>query len=274
MRHSPFHNTWNGECRFYEEAIMSGNGTRKQAVAYSQNPEANELFLKAREYFNKGGTLANARKAIKLYEQAVKADPKFALAFVELSRAWMTLGFSNPDGMTNKELLPHAKAAALEAVALDQKMADAHLALAGIYYSIEFDWEQAEREYKLALQLAPSSADAHGSYAAYLGSMGRFDEALTEAKKADELLPSQGADFVLARIHYDMHRYDEATAYIKRSLKEKGNMLGHFLLGFIYVGQQKYDEAIAEFKIDVGNNAGALAALTYAYAMGGKKTRR
>jgi hypothetical protein len=77
----------------------------------TRNIKANELFLKAREYFNKrdprtGGALAIAREAIALYEQAVKADPQFALAFVELSRAWMTLGFSNPDGMTNKELLP------------------------------------------------------------------------------------------------------------------------------------------------------------------------
>ena len=175
-------------------------------IIYSQNPEANEFFLKAREYFNKrgprtGGDLANAREAIRLYEQAVNADPKFALAFVELSGAWMTLGYSNPDGMTNKELLPHAKAAALTAVALDQNMADAHLALGGIYYSIEFDWEGAEREFKLAIQLAPDSADAHGSYAAYLSAMGRFDEALAEANKVDELMPSQATDFVLARIH-------------------------------------------------------------------------
>ena len=94
---------------------MSGNETQKQAVVYSQSPEANELFLKAREYIARshpdtGGTLANAREAIKLYEQAVKAGPKFALAFLEMSRAWVSLGFSNPDGMSNKELLPHAKA--------------------------------------------------------------------------------------------------------------------------------------------------------------------
>ena len=175
-------------------------------IIYSQNPDANELFLRAREYFNKsdprtGGTLANAREAIRLYEQAVKTDPKFALAFVELSRAWMGLGYSDPDGVTNKELLPHAKAAVLKAVALDKKMTDAHLALAGLYYSIEYDWEKAEREYKLAVQLAPNNATAHGSYAAYLGSMGRFDEALAEAKKADELMPSHATDFVLARIY-------------------------------------------------------------------------
>ncbi len=253
----------------------------KQATAeaiYSQNSEANELFLKGREYFNKSdprtdGTLANARKAIKLYEQAAKADPGFALAFVELSQAWVALGYSDPDGMTNKQLLPHAKAAALKAVALDKKMTDAHLALAGLYCSIEYDWEKAEREYKLAVQLAPNNATAHGSYAAYLGSMGRFDEALGEAKRADELVPSRATDFVLARIYYSMHRYDEAAEYSKLSLKREENLLGHFLLGFVYVAQQKHDEAIAEFKraVGFGNNAGALAALAYAYAMDGKK---
>jgi len=265
-----------GECRFCVEAVMSANKTQEQIVVYSQNPEANALFLKAREYFNKrdprtGGELANAREAIKLYEQAVKADPQFALAFLELSRAWVSLGYSEPDGITNKELLPHAKAAALKAVALDQNMVDAHLALAGLYYSIEFDWEKAEREFKLAIQLDPNNATAHGSYAAYLGSMGRFDEALAEAKKADGLMPSHDTDFVLARIYYSMHRYDEATEYSKRSVEKEENFLGHFLLGFVYVAQQKYGKAIAEFKIDVGNNAGALAALAYAYAMGGRK---
>jgi len=103
--------------------------------------------------------------------------------------------------------------------------------------------------------------------------MGRFDDALAEAKKADELMPSRATDFVLARTYYSMHRYDEAAEYSKRSVEKEENLLGHFLLGFVYVAQQKYDEAIVEFKraASFGNNAGALAALAYAYAMGGKK---
>src|SRR3972149_2993807 len=110
---------------------MSGNETQKQAVVYSQSPEANELFLKAREYIARshpdtGGTLANAREAIKLYEQAVKADPTFARAFLEMSRAWVSLGYSERNGITNKELLPRAQAAALHGVVLDQKMSAAH----------------------------------------------------------------------------------------------------------------------------------------------------
>jgi len=177
-----------------QTGAQSGNGTNTPAadsVTYSKNPEANDLFLRARDYFNKsdprvaGGKLANAREAIKLYEQAVKKDPNFALAYVELSRAWQRLGYSDPDGASNEEILPPARAALLKALALDNKLTEAHLALAALYFGADYDWEKAEREFKLALQLAPNNAGAHTSYAGYLGSMGRFDEALAEAKKAE-----------------------------------------------------------------------------------------
>ncbi len=107
------------------------------SAVYSQNPEANALFLKAREYSGKsdprtGGKLANAREAIKLFEQAVQKDPSFALAYVELSRAWLSLGYSDPDGATNEEILPPARAAAVKAVELDPKLPEAHLGLASL----------------------------------------------------------------------------------------------------------------------------------------------
>jgi Tfp pilus assembly protein PilF len=130
------------------------------AVVYSKNSEANALFLKAREYLAKsdprtGGKLANAREAIKLIEQAVEKDPSFALAYVELSRAWTSLTYSDPDGATNEEILPPARAAALKAVQLDPKLPEAHLGLASLAFSVDYDWDTAEREYKLALQLQP-----------------------------------------------------------------------------------------------------------------------
>jgi tetratricopeptide (TPR) repeat protein len=264
-----------------QASAQSTDETKRQATAavvYSQNAEANELFLKARDYYNKsnprtGGTLANAREAIKLYEAAVKRDPKFALAYVGLSRAWMRLGYSVPGGMTNKELLPHAKSAALKALELDKNLLDAHLVLAGIYFNIEFDWEKAEREYKLAVQLAPNDAAVHSGYATYLASMGRFDEAIVEAKKAGDLSQAPATDFALARIYYRMRRYDEALEYNRRSLNREESAISHFGLGFVYVAQQKYEGAIAEFKsaVAVDNNGGGLAALAYAYAMAGKR---
>ena len=253
-------------------------GTTAPAV-YSQNPEANELFLKAREFAKKGnprvrgGALANAREAIKLYQEAVKLDPKFALAYVEMSRAWLSLGYSDPDGMSNEQIIPPAKAALQKALELDDNLADAHLALASICFSLEYDWQKAESEYKRSLTLGPDNAAAHTSYAAYLGAMGRFDDAVAEANKAAELAPSAMADITLGRIYYSMRRYDQAVDYCQRSLKKEDNVLGHFFLGFIYVAQQKREEGIAEFQkaTTYSKNGGALAGLAYGYAVNGRK---
>ena len=103
--------------------------------------------------------------------------------------------------------------------------------------------------------------------------MGRFDEAVAEAKRAEELSPSRMTDIVLARIYYYMRHYDQAAEYCQKSLKKEENVLGHFFLGFIYVAQGKGDDAIAEFSkaTTFSKNGGALAGLAYGYAMSGRK---
>ena len=259
--------------------VGKSNSDATATTVYSPNQEANKLFLKAREFAKKGdprvpgGALANAREAIKFYEEAVKKDPQFALAYVEMSRAWLSLGYSDPDGLSTDQIVPPAKAALQKALALDNNLPDAHLTLASLCFNLDYDWPQAEAEYKRTLALRPGDAGAHTSYAAYLGSMGRFDEAVTEAKRSDELTPSRTTDIVLARIYYYMRRYDTAADYCQKSLKKEENVLGHFFLGFIYVAQQKGDDAIAEFRkaTTFSKNGGALAGLAYGYAMSGRK---
>jgi tetratricopeptide (TPR) repeat protein len=254
-------------------------GQTEAAVVYSRVPEANALFLKARAYYNnsdprvEGGKLSNAREAIKLYKLAVEKDPTFALAYVELSRAWLQLGYSDPDGLSNKEILPPARTALLKALELDNKLVDAHRGLAGLYYSADYDWEKAEREYKLALQLGPSNPAGHLAYAGYLTSMGRFNEALAHAHEAAKLAPSIAADIALCRIDYSMRRYDRAAEHCKKSLSRQDNVLGHFFLGFVYVAQENYDDAIEQFKAaaNFSNNGGASAGLAYGYAMAGRR---
>ena len=258
---------------------MYGWGLARPSIIYSHNIEANELFVEAREYYSRsdpripGGKLANAREAIKLYEEAVKKDPGFALAYVELSRAWLQLSYSHADGLSNKEVLPPAKAAVLKALALNNNLAEAHRALASLCYNIDYDWKKAEREYRLVLKLEPDNANAHGNYAAYLASMGRFDEAVYEAKRAEALRPSLATDLTLARIHYSMRSYDIASEYCRKALERQENVLGHFFLGFIHVAHQEHNEAIKEFKTAAGfsKNGGALAGLAYGYAVAGKK---
>ena len=247
---------------------------------YSQNPEANDLFLKAHELFGKsdprtGGKLANAREAIKLYERAVKKDPQFALAYVELSRSWLRLGYSDPDGLTTDQLLPPARAAARKAVEVDPSLPEAHQQLAALSYNVDFDWDGAEREYRLALRLQPANASTHASYAAFLNSLARFPEALDQAARAEELEPSLATDLVFCRIRYSMHDFARAATDCSKSLSRQDNVLGHFFLGLNLVAEGQYDKAIPELEkaASAGNNGGALAGLAYGNAMAGKKDR-
>ena len=259
-------------------ALVPSRATEASGV-FSQDPQANELFVKAREYLGKsdprvGGQLANAREAIKLYEQAVAKDPGFALAYVDMARAWLRLGYSNPDGASTEEIMPPARAALAKSVELDSNLADAHLMLAALAFNIDYEWDKADREYSRGLQLQPDNGDAHANYAAFLSSMGRFSEALAQMKKAGALAPSAATDFAFARIYYAMHRYKAAAAYCQKSLAQQDNMVVRFYLGLIYAAQKQYDKAIPELKATTTEkNGGALAGLAYAYAMAGERQR-
>jgi tetratricopeptide (TPR) repeat protein len=246
---------------------------------HSRIPAANELFLQAHQYLSQsdprvGGKMVNARKAIQLYQLAVEQDPNFALAYVEMSRAWLRLGYSNPDGASNDEIMPAAKAALAKAVALDPNLSDAHLMLAALAFNIDYEWAKADREYKQGIALQPNNADAHANYAAYLSAMGRFSEALNQATQANTLAPSAATDFVFARIYYAMHRYAEAADFCKKSLASQNNLAVRFYLGLIYAAEKQYDRAIPELKSTTReNNGGALAGLAYAYAMAGDRSQ-
>ena len=250
------------------------------SVVYSQNSEANELFLKARELVKQGdphtgGKLSNTRAAIKLYEQAVKKDPKFALAYVEMARAWLSLGYSDPDALPDSVTVPAARSAVKKAIEIDPKLAEAHQLLAAISYNLDYDWVMADREYKIALDLKPGNASAHTSYAGFLSSMGRFDEALVEAAKAEAIEPSLNNDIITARTYYSMRNFPKTEEVCAKSLAKQDNVLGHIYLGFTYVAEKNFQQAIDHFLAaqKFSKNAGAAASLAYGYAMAGQKDR-
>jgi tetratricopeptide (TPR) repeat protein len=245
-------------------------------IVYSPVPEANRLFLQARGYFDKGnpslgGELSDVRKSIELFEAAIAKDPQFALAYAEVSRAWTALGWSAPDGLPNIDLLPHVKATALKAVELDERLPAAHLALASVYSSFEFDWARAEAEYKRAIELAPSDARGYAAYAVYLGKMGRFSEALTRAQRASELGQTGATDRMFMFIYYAMRRFDLAEQYGLSASRKDDNFLSHMFLGFTYLQEHKYSQGITEFEEIRTRGTGGLAGLAYAYAVGGRK---
>ena len=247
---------------------------------YSQDPEANDLFLKARELVKlsdprSGGKLTNARAAIELFDQAVKKDPNFALAYVEMARAWMSLGYSDPDALPNSVTMPEARSDLRKALDIDPKLADAHLLAASIAYNYDFDWDMAGHDYEMALSLQPGNAAAHASYAAYLNSMGRFDESLYEIAKADAIAPSWSIDFTTARTYYSMRNFAKAEEYCQKSLAKHDNVLCHVYLGFSYIAEGNRDKALPELEIaqHFSKNFGAAAIQAYGFAMSGQRDK-
>ena len=245
---------------------------------YSQVPEANDLFLRARELVKisdprSGGKLSNARAAIELYSEAIKKDPNFALAYVEMARAWMSLGYSDPDASPDSVTMPAARSDLRKALDIDSKLPDAHRLAATIAYTYDFDWDMAGREYEIALSLEPGDASAHASYAAYLNSMGRFDEALSESAKADSIAPSWSIDFTTARTYYSMHKFAKAEEYCQKALAKHDNVLCHAYLGLSYVAEGNYDKALQELEVaqHFSKNFGAAAMQAYGYAMAGQR---
>jgi tetratricopeptide (TPR) repeat protein len=248
-------------------------------TVYSQVPHANALYIKGLEYLGKsnprnGGSLVNAREAVRLFGQAVKKDPKFTLAYLGLADAWDSFGLSVPGGIPGVKLYPHQLAAALTARKLDDNLPRVHSTLASLYFNNTYDWESAEHEYKRVISMTNSMA-SHSQYAIFLATQGRFEEAITEVKLAEKIDPASPAtNLDMLQIYYWRHQDDQALEQGREMLRKDPPhaYLAHFFMGFAYVHKGEFENAIQEFKQStVLGDAGSLSGLGYAYAMSGNK---
>jgi serine/threonine-protein kinase len=246
------------------------------AKHYTNNNEAYQLYLKGRFYWNKR-TEAGMQKSLEYFQQAIEKDPTFALAYSGLADSYDLLGAQDAaGGMAPNEAFPKAKAAALKALEIDDMLAEPHVSLAHIKYYFDRDWEFAEREYKRAIELNPNYAIAHQWYAIFLMSTGRSDEALTHARRAEELDPlSLPINMTVGWVLLNARQYDQSVEQSRKTLEMDPNfVLGHHRLGLAYEQQGKYAEAIAEFKQIVSLLPGkplGIASLAHAYALAGKR---
>ena len=147
------------------------------------NPGAYHAYLRAQVARN-DFLPESVLEAIAHFEHAIELDPEFAAAWAGLSGAlYMTAG--NIMAPVAHETMPHAKAAALRAIEVDEGLADAHYALANVYFSYEWDWAQAEREFEIACALQAGNDPVFSSFHAnFLAAMGRGDEAIAMARDA------------------------------------------------------------------------------------------
>ena len=219
---------------------------------YTENLKAYNLYLKGRYHLNLR-TEPSLLKAVECLEQAVSEDDGYALPHAGLAEAYILLNLDCP--LLLGETAPsdtHSKAkdAARRAIALDESCAEAHVALALVYYRLDWNWKQSEKEFRRAIELNDAFATGHHQYAMLLATLNRLDEALVEIKRAHELDPlSPIISTAVGRILHFGRRYEEATAQCRRTLELNSQFAGaYFDLGLTYLEREMYLEAIAAFE--------------------------
>jgi serine/threonine protein kinase/Flp pilus assembly protein TadD len=224
-------------------------GAEKQLIAAQPTSDtaAYELYLKGRLLWGKRSG-DNIPKAIGFYEQAITRDPNYALAYAGLAEAYILLPFFT--ATAPQDAYPKAKTAALKALQLDDKLAEAHSALGLSLCFSDRDMAGSISEFRRAIALNPNYATAHHWYGnGPLLYLGRFDEAIAEGKRAIELDPfspiinaDQGVNLLCAR------RYDEAIAQLRKTLDiDPTFYYAHYDLGVALRLRGDLPAAIAEY---------------------------
>jgi TolB-like protein/DNA-binding winged helix-turn-helix (wHTH) protein/tetratricopeptide (TPR) repeat protein len=240
------------------------------------NPEAYESYLKGRYFWNKR-TGDGLKAALAYFQQAIEEDPKYAQAYSGLADTYALLGDWQYAVMTPKEAFPKAKAAAIKALELDSTLGEAHNSLAFVLDAFDWDLDAAGKEFRRAIELNPGYATAHHWYAWHLSLLGRFDEAIAEMRKAENLDPLSliiNAD--VAELLVIAHHYDESMAQSRKTIEMDPNFaLAHNQLAQAYLQKHMYSEAVAELQQAVrlsGNSPTCIANLARAYVASGKRS--
>lgn len=252
---------------------LTGEEEQRVTRQYTDNTEAYHLFLKGRYFLNKRSD-EGFRRAIDHFKQATDKDPNYALAYAGLADsyslmpAWQLIAPSRGHSL--------ARAAAQKAIQLDSSVADAYAALAHTQHNYDWEWSDAEANYKRAIALNPNYATAHHWYASFLSEMGRPEEAIPMKKRALDLDPLSliiNAD--LGFLLYQCRRPDEALVQLKKAIELDPNFtISHQWIGIVYEHKKMYNDAIASFRRAVAlipDSPEPRAQLARALALSGKK---
>jgi len=223
---------------------LLGEEKAKLVKRYTENLQAYNLYLQGRFFLNK----RNLKKAVDFFEEAIEEDPAYALAYADLGYAYATIG--DFGDLPAKEAFPKAKELAIKALELDDSLGEAYSSLAVVKYIFEWDWQNAEQDFKRAIELNPDYAPAHQEYAEYLVKRGRFEEALQEIKLAQGLEPFSVIFHAMEGWILNYNRqYDQAIEKLKRVIDmdpELRQAKGY--LGTSYLRKGMHEEALALFQ--------------------------
>jgi TolB-like protein/Tfp pilus assembly protein PilF len=236
------------------------------------NPDAYQAYLKGRYYVSQRA-LGGLQRGLGYFEQAVAADPNYALARVGIADTYNLLGFYS--ALPPSVAYPKAKDAAQKALSLDNSLAEAHAALADVRLHYDYDWKGAEEGFRRAIELNPNYSVAHHWYGVLLVISGRGAESAEELKHALQLDPVSLAVACDLSLHALYTRnFDGAIEQARKCLDlDPGYHMGHSWLGRGYLEKKMYAEAIGEFRKALELQPANLLALSFlgnAYARAGQ----
>ena len=237
----------------------------------TENLEAYKLYLQGRYLWNRR-TASNLTNAIEYFKKAIAKDPFYALAYAGLADSYVLGGYA---GLPSRDTMPKARAAALKAMELDASLAEPHASLGRIKAVFDWDWSIAEAEFRRAIELNPNYATAPHWFSDVLSSVGRFDEALDQIKRAQELDPlSLIIKAMVGEKLFWAGKQDLGIEVLQKQIAiDPGFAMAHIKLADIYIRKGKLPEAIAEVEIlhrQEGSGTYALDVLGLAYACAGR----
>jgi adenylate cyclase len=236
--------------------------------------EAYTMYLKGRYFWNER-TKEGAGKAIKYFEEAIKIDPNYALAYSGLADCYTI--YADWFWMDPREAFPKAKEYDLKALGIDPNLAEAHASLGIIYNSYEGKWKESEEEFKLAIRLKPGISYVHIWYALLLNVLGRQEETIKELNEAAKIDPlSWIARVNLGAMLTFIGRAKDAIQHLKFLVKEEPNLPGvHETLGWAYYYDSQSSEAVTEIRravdLSKGNDTWMRTSLAAVLALSGAR---
>src|SRR5438874_87895 len=252
------------------QAKLTGSEKSSIAKEPTVNPEAYELYLKGRFFWNKR-TGDDLRKSIEYLKQAIAKDPGYALAYAALADSYGLLRFYG--GASPAESVVPAEAAAKKALELDDSLAEAHASL-GLIATEELEVNRGVNELERAIQLNPNYATAHHWLGLALATLRQSDRSIGELKRALELDPlSMIINADLSIIYLYARRYDAAEAQARKTLEiDSRSFVAHYYLGEALQLTSRLKEAIPEFQkaVELNNDSYSIAMLVQAYARNGQ----
>jgi Tfp pilus assembly protein PilF len=225
---------------------LSGETKKQVAKGGTSDPEAYQLYLKGRFYWEKR-TRDSLEKAKDYFNQAIEKDPNYALAYVGLADYYYVVSDYAP--VSAVDVAPKARSAAQRALGIDDTLAEAHAVLAGSDENL-WEWDAAEREFRHALELDPNNGTAHQWYGLFLSYLGRHDEAHAQFRRALELDPlNLTFNNNLAMSYSAARQYDQALDQFRKTIDMDPNYASaHDNLAQTYFDMGKYDLWLAEWK--------------------------